>query len=63
MNTISPGPIDTPTFDAVAATKEHVEQLKAGFTSRVPLGRMCRPEGIATVALFRASGDGGMAHL
>ena len=57
MNTLSPGPIDTPIFDTVATTKEQVEQLKAGFAAQVPLGRMGRPEEIATVALFLASDD------
>jgi NAD(P)-dependent dehydrogenase (short-subunit alcohol dehydrogenase family) len=57
VNTLSPGPIDTPIFDAVAPTKEQVEQLKTGFASQVPLGRMGRPEEIATVALFLASDD------
>jgi NAD(P)-dependent dehydrogenase (short-subunit alcohol dehydrogenase family) len=57
VNTLSPGPIDTPIFDTVAPTKEQVEQLKTGFASQVPLGRMGRPEEIATVALFLASDD------
>jgi len=57
VNTLSPGPIDTPIFDTVAPTKDQVEQLKTGFASQVPLGRMGRPEEIATVALFLASDD------
>jgi NAD(P)-dependent dehydrogenase (short-subunit alcohol dehydrogenase family) len=57
VNTLSPGPIDTPIFDAVAPTKNQVEQLKSGFAAQVPLGRMGRPEEIATVALFLASDD------
>lgn len=57
VNTLSPGPVDTPIFDTVAPTKEQVEQLKTGFASQVPLGRMGRPEEIATVALFLASND------
>lgn len=57
VNTLSPGPIDTPIFDTVAPTKDQVEQLKAGFAAQVPLGRMGRPEEIATVALFLASDD------
>jgi NAD(P)-dependent dehydrogenase (short-subunit alcohol dehydrogenase family) len=57
VNTISPGPIDTPIFDTVAASKEQVDQIKTGFAAQVPLGRMGRPEEIATVALFLASDD------
>jgi NAD(P)-dependent dehydrogenase (short-subunit alcohol dehydrogenase family) len=57
VNTLSPGPIDTPIFDTVAHGKEQVEQIKAGFAAQVPMGRMGRPEEIATVALFLASDD------
>jgi NAD(P)-dependent dehydrogenase (short-subunit alcohol dehydrogenase family) len=57
VNTLSPGPIDTPIFDTVVTDKEQVEPLKAGFAAQVPLGRMGRPEEIATVALFLASDD------
>jgi NAD(P)-dependent dehydrogenase (short-subunit alcohol dehydrogenase family) len=57
VNALSPGPVDTPIFDTVAPTKDQVEQLKAGFAAQVPLGRMGRPEEIATVALFLASDD------
>lgn len=57
VNTLSPGPIDTPIFGTVAANPEQVEQIKAGFAAQVPLGRMGRPEEIATVALFLASDD------
>ncbi len=57
VNTLSPGPIDTPIFGTVAESKEQVEQIKAGFAAQVPLGRMGRPEEVATVALFLASDD------
>lgn len=57
VNTLSPGPVDTPIFDNIAQSKEQVDGLKAGFASQVPLGRMGRPEEIATVALFLASDD------
>lgn len=57
VNTLSPGPVDTPIFDNIAPSKEQVDGLKAGFASQVPLGRMGRPEEIATVALFLASDD------
>ncbi|MDB5309156.1 MAG: 3-oxoacyl-ACP reductase [Gemmataceae bacterium] len=57
VNTLSPGPIDTPILDGLAPTKEGVEQAKAGFAALVPLGRMGRPDEIAKVALFLASDD------
>lgn len=50
-NVISPGPIDTPILAPLP--KEAVE----GFVAQVPLGRIGRPEEIATTALFLASSD------
>jgi NAD(P)-dependent dehydrogenase (short-subunit alcohol dehydrogenase family) len=55
VNVLSPGPIDTPAFDAVP--EEQRKQMKAQFTSFVPMGRMGTSEEIATVALFLASSD------
>jgi NAD(P)-dependent dehydrogenase (short-subunit alcohol dehydrogenase family) len=57
VNAISPGPIDTPIFDTVAKTKEEVDQVKAGFASQVPLGRMGESDEIAKAAVFLASDD------
>ncbi|MBN9523736.1 glucose 1-dehydrogenase [bacterium] len=57
VNTLSPGPIDTPIFKTTGASPEEVEQLKAGFTAQVPLGRMGTPDEIAKVAVFLASDD------
>jgi NAD(P)-dependent dehydrogenase (short-subunit alcohol dehydrogenase family) len=57
VNTLSPGPVDTPIFDGIGGTKEEQEKVKQGFAAQVPLGRMGRPEEIATVALFLASDD------
>lgn len=51
VNTISPGPIDTP-FTAPAS-----KEWKDAMTNAVPLGRFGRPEEIATAALFLASQD------
>jgi len=50
VNVLTPGPIDTPAY-------EGAEDVKAHLTSLVPLGRLGRPEEIATVALFLASSD------
>jgi NAD(P)-dependent dehydrogenase (short-subunit alcohol dehydrogenase family) len=51
VNVISPGPIDTAIFDGFP------QEAKDGFASLVPLGRLGRPEEIATTALFLASSD------
>jgi NAD(P)-dependent dehydrogenase (short-subunit alcohol dehydrogenase family) len=51
VNVISPGPIDTAIFVGMAP------EVKEGFKSFVPLGRLGKSEEIATVALFLASDD------
>jgi NAD(P)-dependent dehydrogenase (short-subunit alcohol dehydrogenase family) len=57
VNTLSPGPVDTPIFNSIGVTQDEVEKVKQGFAAQVPLGRMGRPEEIASVALFLASDD------
>ncbi len=57
VNAISPGPIDTPAFNGLAQTKEEVEQIKTNLVTKVPLGRMGRPDEVAKAVLFLASND------
>jgi NAD(P)-dependent dehydrogenase (short-subunit alcohol dehydrogenase family) len=57
VNTLSPGPIDTPGVAGLASTQEQLAQLKAGLATQVPLGRMGDPDEIAKVAVFLASDD------
>jgi NAD(P)-dependent dehydrogenase (short-subunit alcohol dehydrogenase family) len=57
VNTLSPGPIDTPIFETVPLPREEVEQFKSQIIARVPMGRMGRPEEIANAALFLACED------
>ena len=57
VNTLSPGPIDTPIFESVGIPADQVEATKKQFASLVPLGRMGRPEEMASAALFLASSD------
>jgi len=75
VNSMSPGPIETPALEKVGLPPEQVEQAIAGFTSQVPLGRRGKPEEIASVVVFLASDessyitgvdlpvDGGMAQV
>jgi len=56
-NVISPGPIETPIFYGQFATKAAAEGLKEQFKANIPLGRMGRPEEIASAALFLASNE------
>ena len=51
MNTLSPGPIDTP---MMAGATQEVRKTLGGL---IPLGRMGRPEGVAASALFLASDE------
>jgi NAD(P)-dependent dehydrogenase (short-subunit alcohol dehydrogenase family) len=46
-NVISPGPIETPIFDAQFSTKEAADALREQFKAIVPLGRMGLAEEVA----------------
>jgi NAD(P)-dependent dehydrogenase (short-subunit alcohol dehydrogenase family) len=55
VNVVSPGPIDTPGLQGLAGTNS--EGLSTTFRDRVPLGRVGRPEDIASAVAFLASDD------
>jgi NAD(P)-dependent dehydrogenase (short-subunit alcohol dehydrogenase family) len=57
VNTLSPGPIDTPLFEKAGNSKEEAEAFKSYVVGKVPLGRIGTSEEIANVALFLASDD------
>jgi NAD(P)-dependent dehydrogenase (short-subunit alcohol dehydrogenase family) len=57
VNTLSPGPIDTPGLNAVATNEEEVRKFKTGLASTVPMGRLGTPDEIAKAAVFLASDD------
>jgi NAD(P)-dependent dehydrogenase (short-subunit alcohol dehydrogenase family) len=75
VNSMSPGPIETPALEKVGLTAEQVEQVAAQFASQVPLGRRGKPEEVAAAVTFLASDessyvtgidlavDGGMAQV
>jgi NAD(P)-dependent dehydrogenase (short-subunit alcohol dehydrogenase family) len=75
VNSMSPGPIETPALEKVGLPPEQVEQAIAHFASQVPLGRRGKPEEIAAAVVFLASDessyitgvdlavDGGMAQV
>lgn len=55
VNTLSPGPVDTPIFDGQAPTQDEVAALKKLYAEWSPMGRIGRAEEIAAAALFLAS--------
>lgn len=57
VNTISPGPIDTPIFNEFGMPEEMIEGTKQYFSMLDPLGRLGRAEEVAKAALFLASDD------
>jgi 2,3-dihydro-2,3-dihydroxybenzoate dehydrogenase len=56
LNTVSPGPTDTPMMRALAADHSSVDDLAHGsieaMRPRIPDGRVARPEDVATVVSF-----------
>ena len=57
VNSIAPGPIDTPIYGKMGLPKEVVEEMGKGFAQQVPLGRFGSSEEVASTALFLASDD------
>ncbi len=59
VNTVCPGPSDTPLFDAFAGEGERGEKLKAALARSIPLGRLGTPDDIAGLVAFLASEEAG----
>jgi NAD(P)-dependent dehydrogenase (short-subunit alcohol dehydrogenase family) len=57
VNTLSPGPIETPGLSGLAPDAQGADQLKQHLATLVPLGRMGRPEEVASAAMFLATDD------
>ncbi|MGW4463188.1 SDR family oxidoreductase [Micromonospora sp. NPDC004704] len=55
VNTIIPGPTDTPGITGLAPNEEQAVQLRGYLAGSVPLGRMAQPAEIANAVLFLAS--------
>jgi NAD(P)-dependent dehydrogenase (short-subunit alcohol dehydrogenase family) len=75
VNSMSPGPIETPALETAGLTAEQAEQAAAQFASQTPMGRRGKPEEVAAAVVFLASDessyitgvdlavDGGMAQV
>ena len=57
VNTISPGPIETPIFNKAGLTREQIAAFKASQVAAVPMGRMGTPDEVAKAAVFLACDD------
>jgi len=57
VNTLSPGPIDTPIIDGQFKTKAEADAARAMFAGITPLGRIGRAEEMANAVFFLASDE------
>ncbi|MDY8136219.1 glucose 1-dehydrogenase [Aquimarina sp. 2201CG5-10] len=57
VNSIAPGPIETPIYAKMGLPEDVVSEMGKGFAEQVPLGRFGTSEEIAKTALFLASDD------
>src|SRR5690606_15800188 len=52
VNTISPGPVETPIYEKMGMSEEALQDFAAGVQSKIPLQRFGNSEEIAQTALF-----------
>lgn len=57
VNSLAPGPIDTPLYGKMGLPEEQVEEMGKGFAAQVPLKRFGTSEEVAKTALFLSSED------
>ncbi|MEW9528557.1 glucose 1-dehydrogenase [Microbispora sp. NPDC049125] len=55
VNAISPGTIDTPGIDGLAPDQAGADQLKSYMAGTIPMGRIGRPDEVASAVVFLAS--------
>ncbi len=57
VNSVSPGPIETPIFGKTGMPAAELDQMASGIVSQVALGRFGQSDEVANVALFLASDE------
>ncbi len=57
VNTVSPGPIDTPIYEVLFKTKEAADAAREKIRQKVPMGRLGTSDEVAAAVLFLASDD------
>lgn len=57
VNSIAPGPIETPIYGKMGLPEETLNEMGSNFAQMVPLGRFGTSEEVANAALFLASDD------
>jgi NAD(P)-dependent dehydrogenase (short-subunit alcohol dehydrogenase family) len=57
VNTVAPGPIETPIFGRTGLPKEAIEEFAKDVLSKVPMKRFGKPEEVAGAVAFLASSD------
>ena len=57
VNSISPGPINTPIYSKMGMPEDALHEFAAGVQAKVPLKRFGAAEDVAHAALFLASTD------
>ncbi|OIQ21493.1 MAG: short-chain dehydrogenase [Flavobacterium sp. MedPE-SWcel] len=57
VNSIAPGPIETPIYGKMGLPEDVVQEMGKGFAAQVPLARFGASEEVANVALFLASDE------
>ncbi|UYN92987.1 MAG: SDR family oxidoreductase [Enhydrobacter sp.] len=59
LNTVCPGPTDTPLLAAVAGDDERGQKVRAALVGAIPMKRVGQPEDIPGAVCFLASDDAG----